>query len=531
MNFLKTSLLLFCFFGLATTTVQGQKAKTHVLTTDEAKIVKKDAATLYGSADYHAALPAYLELYKTDQNNTEYNYRIGYCYVQTLVNKKEALKYLARAIQSKEAKKDWYYPLGQAYMYNNQWDEAIAAFTEFNNSKAKLPKENTPTDRMIEMCNNGKELTAKPVNCKFVNMGKSINSIYDEYNPIVSADGKTLVYTSRRKGNIGGFIEDLGIFTSDIYWVVWKDTIWSKTKGLGGLVNSEWDEESVGLSPVGDQIMIYFDNTEAFADLGVSNLKGKMWQKPVMFGTEVNSKNYEGAATQSLDGNTILFSCNKKEGVGGSDLYMIKKGKNGEWSAPLSLGSNINTKYDEDFPMLSMDGQTLYFSSKGWNSMGGFDIFKSELNTSTGTWGSPINIGFPLNDADDNTFISLTGDGKFGYMALARPGGMGERDIYRVEFPDESHHKFSKILTGNVSSNGSGKIEITKVTLTEKSTNKIIEFKPAGGLNNFVFPVHAGEYSIKAEGYNFTASSEDVTVDGTMEQTEVVKNISVKAGK
>src|SRR4051812_12967760 len=103
--------------------VQAQKAKTHVLTADEAKLVKKDANSLFVTGDYKGALTSYLDLIKTDPKNTDYNYKIGYCYLQTYVNKPASLPYLKNACDSKDAKKDWLYSLGQAYMMNNKWDE------------------------------------------------------------------------------------------------------------------------------------------------------------------------------------------------------------------------------------------------------------------------------------------------------------------------------------------------------------------------------------------------------------------------
>ena len=526
---INTILLLFLSISFHSTT-NGQKAKAHVLTADEAKMVKKDAATLFSSQDYRGALNAYKDLIKSDPNNTEFNYRLGYCYLQTQINKPLALEYMLKAMQGKDAKKEWNYSLGMAHMYNNQWDEAISAFTEYQNAKIKPTKDNFPVDRLIEMCANGKDLVSKPVKCTFTNLGKNINTIYEEYSPFISADGKTLVFTSRRKGNSGGFIEDLGIFTSDIYWSIWKDTLWTKAKGIGGGVNSEWDEESVGLSPIGDQVMIYFDNTESFADIGFALLKGKMWQRPIMFNTQINSKQYEGAATMTADGNTVYFSSNRKEGNGGGDIWIIQKEKNGEWAAPVNLGLTINTKYDEDFPMLSLDGKSLYFSSKGWNSMGGFDIFRSDYDENAKAWGKPINIGYPLNDADDNSFISFTGDGKTAYITAIRPGGLGDRDIYKVQFDDESHHKFSKVLSGTVTS-AIGKIELTKVTLTNTSTSKQAEFRPAGPTNAFVFAVAPGVYTIKVEGYNFPSFTDTLTIDNDMTTTSVVKNIQVVAGK
>ena len=171
----------------------------------------------------------------------------------------------------------------------------------------------------------------------------------------------------------------------------------------------------------------------------------------------------------------FIFQATRKEGLGGSDIWMVKRDKNGNWGIPVNLGLSINTVYDEINPYLSLDGKKLYFSSKGWNSMGRFDIFYSEWNDKIQNWSEPVNIGFPINDADDNTFISISGDGTFAYVSAVRPEGFGDKDIYEVEFLDTIHHSFTNLLTGTFSGTN-GKIEVTKVTLENKNTSESTEF-------------------------------------------------------
>lgn len=508
-----------------------QKAKTHVLTLDEAKLVKKDASVLFASGDYPGALLSYKDLIVATPQNVDYNYKLGFCYLQTSSNKKAALPYLEFATKSKEAKKEWTFYLGLAYLYNEKFDEAISSFTEFKESKVKPFKEYPSPERMIEMCSNGKELIKNPVNVKYTNLGKTINTPYEDYNPFISADGKNLIFTSRRKGNVGGFIADLGIYTSDVYWSLWKDTIWSKAKGAGGLVNTEWDEETIGLSADGNMMDLYFDNADFFGDVGVAQLKGKMWQKPILLPATLNTKSLESGATISLDGSTIIFSSDIKGGTGESDLYMVQKGKNGEWSSAVNLGTTINTKYSEDSPTLSIDGKTLYFASQGWNSMGGFDIFRSEFDESKSKWGAPVNIGYPLNNTEDNNFISFTGDGKSAYVTAVRPEGFGDKDIYKIDFLDQANHKFSSYISGNVTSLSGGKVEITRVYLEDKQTLKQFVFVPNAHFNDFILPAIPGDYTLHVEGFNFASYSEDLKIDAQGDPMEIVHNVQVKTTK
>lgn len=507
----------------------AQKTKAaHVLTSDEAKIVKKDAGTMFASEDYKGALDSYRELVKSDPGNSEYNYRLGVCILRTTAEKTAALPLLLRHSNAKDAKKDIDFYLGLAYMHSLEWDNAVEAFQNYKiKSGGKAVKGFPGIDRLIEMCANGKELCTKPLNVKFENPGKAINTSFEEYNPFISADGKSLFFSSRRRGNIGGFIEDLGIYTSDMYWSQWRDTIWTKPKSFGGLVNGEWDEELVGMSPAGDQALIYFDNMEYFADIGYSQLKGKSWQKPSMFSQEINSKQYEGAACISNDGKTMYFSSQRKEGLGGSDIWKASLDPNGHWTNITNAGPEINTPYDDDFPNLSLDGKTLYFASKGHNSMGDYDLFKADWDPAGGNWKKAVNMGYPINDADDNHTISITGDGRFAYIASCRKEGMGNQDIWRVEFTDTSSHPFRSLINGKVVSETGTRVVLSKVQLEDMQTLEMTEFSPAGSGNTFVLAAKPGTYKLTVEGTNFVTKTVEFSIEDTFPPAPVNQDVIV----
>lgn len=145
----------------------------------------------------------------------------------------------------------------------------------------------------------------------------------------------------------------------------------------------------------------------------------------------VNTDFWEPHFTVSADGNMKFFSSDRKGGFGGRDLYYMIKLTNGEWSLPKNMGPKINSRYDEDSPFLSIDNKTLYFSSNGTKSMGGFDVFTSSKD-STGNWGEPSNMGYPLNSTGDDIYYITTADGKTGYMSSFRKDGYGNIDIYEI---------------------------------------------------------------------------------------------------
>ena len=517
---------LFLWLGcLLPVLTSAQKAKNHVLTADEAKVVKKDASVLFVAGNFDSALKSYKELVKSDPGNADDQYKLGVCYLLTNQDKAEALEHLEKGKAAKDAKKEIDFWMGIAYMHQLRWDDAIASLSTFKTANNNKPlRDFVSPERLIQMCQNGKELCAHPVAVTFTNPGKAINTIYDEYNPFISANGKQLVFTSRRKGNIGGFIEDLGIYPSDIYWSTWKDTAWLKAKGIGGLVNTDWDEEAVGMTQDGNQLYVYFDNAEIFGDLGAAPLKGKAWQRYNLLPPQVNSKQEESAAALSADGNLLIFSSDRKEGQGGRDLWMIRREK-GEWSEAINLGATINSKFDDDAPFLTLDGQTLYFASKGHNSMGGYDLFRSSFDAKTGTWSAPLNLGYPVNTPDDNRFISFTADGKSAYVSCSRKGGLGDRDIWQLTFDDKASFPVRTLISGNITSSTGAKVELTKAVLEDANGQPVQEYKPQVATTHFYLAVDPGTYKLRLEGYNFENHAEDVQVtDAPLEL-----NITVKA--
>jgi hypothetical protein len=112
----------------------------------------------------------------------------------------------------------------------------------------------------------------------------------------------------------------------------------------------------------------------------------------------------------------------------------MSRKENGDWGVPVNLGQEINTPFNEDRPFLINNGKTLYFSSQGHSNMGGFDIFRSDLQAN-GLWSEPVNLGYPLNTPDDNFFFMPVSNGKTGYISLFKENdGFGKEDIYKITF-------------------------------------------------------------------------------------------------
>lgn len=462
----------------------------------------EDADEHFKHGNYVMALPIYRDILKTEKDNKKVQYRLGLCYLNTNYNRTEAVKHLEEVSKDPKFDVEVWYNLGHAYHLAGKIDDAISAFEKY---KSLVPKKAAETDRQIGMCQNAKLFMSMPVNVTFTNLGKDLNSEDPDYYPFVNADETFMAFTSRRKENIGGKrVEVDGYHPSDIYYSKVENGKWTKAVNPGNAINSALDEQVVWLKPDASEMMIYLDHIDKFGDLYLSTKRnGGDFMKGKLLPEQVNGK-VETSGCFGPDGNVIVFA--RRDGVNEkSDIYTCRKLPTGVWGQPYKLPAQINTPYNEDFPYLAGDGVTLYFSSEGHNSMGGYDLFKSVYNPEDNTWSKAENLGYPINGFADDRSISLTPDMRAGYISSFRPGGYGDLDIYRIRF--NQNEQIVRIITGRVCLGDTAnkpKSTVGTITAVNKSTNEEYTFVPNTKNGKFVLALGAGVYkvSVRVDGYS-----------------------------
>jgi hypothetical protein len=442
---------------------------------------------------YWEAIRVWKELAAHDQFNANVNYKLGYCYLESNRHREKSLPYLETAaavpanpnydvfnINDKTAPIEVHYHLGRALHLNYKFDRAIAEFEKFlslASSKHHLRKN---AIRQIEMVNNAKEQLANPKTFTIDNLGGVINSEYADFSPVISVDENALFFTSRRlrqdSSNINVIDDATGEYFEDVY-VSYKNREgeWQEPELLN--INTDNHTATVNVSADGQTLFIYKDDG-GVGSLLSSQLVGETWSEPELLGSNINSNSWEPHAALTADGNTMYFVSDRPGGFGGRDIYRVVKLPNGNWSKALALGPTINTPYDEDACFVHPDGRTLYFASTGHNSMGGFDIFYSQMGED-GEWGKPINVGYPLNTVDDDVFFVTSADGKRAYYSSRQEGGFGGKDIYMVELPESERAPCLTVLKGFVVSPEGTRIpESTTVYVTDMETGVTKQYKP-----------------------------------------------------
>lgn len=397
---------------------------------------------------YRMALKEYEKAYEYNQNNAELNYKIGACYLYS-AEKAKAIDFLQKAYKAKPGvASDIHYLLGWALQLNYEFEEAIKYYRMFKaeqgdpdakKSKSKSEGITYDVDKRIKECETGKKLVENPIRVFIDNLGSSVNSKFPDYGPVITTDQSVVVFTSRREGSTGEQIDpnDL-LYYEDLFVAYYDDAKkeWSQAINMRSL-NTEGHDASVGLSPDGQILYTYKGVPDG--TIFESLLKGDNWSKPKELNSNINTKLQETSASISYDGKYLYFISDRpKDGqgnpcVGGKDIFVCEKQKNGNWGPSKVLDPPINTKYDEEGVFMHPDGVTMYFCSKREGSMGGYDIFYSESD-GAGNWSEPINIGYPVNTPDDDVFFVVAGNARYAYYSSAREGGYGLQDLYRITF-------------------------------------------------------------------------------------------------
>lgn len=509
------------------------------------------------------AIDPYLSANTFNPNNAELNFKLGRCYLNSNF-KQKALSYLEKAKKldkSVDADIDFY--LGQAFHLGNEWDKALAHYTDF---LKKMTSDTDPilvrkADKFIKECKNGKDLSSRPLRVKIENLGKQVNTEFHEYKPYITADESMLFFTSRRPSSTSKEKDPVfNDYYEDIYYSTKQaDGQWSQAKNIGEPINTADHDAISGLSIDGSKLIIYLGNKNN-GDLFESQLLGDKWGKPQDFGKNINTdKFHESSASYSLDGKAVYFISDKPGGNGDRDIYVSYRDEKGKWSKAENLGAVVNTEFGEEGVFMHPDGKTLYFSSQGHNSIGGYDIFKTILDEKTKKWSMPENIGYPVNTTDDDVFYVVSANGKHGYYTSVNSNGFGGRDLYMISFIGEEKKENPSEVKSEVVQTKTDtivkptekiptplpRLTIVKGIISDDVTKKpleasieIVDIDKNQSIYSFNSNSFSGKYltslpagknygiAVKKEGYLF--HSENFNVADSSAFQEIIKDIALK---
>ena len=392
-----------------------------------------EAEYFFNRDDFEEAAYYYKKVLQGYPENANFNFKLGSCYLNIPGSEYMAVPYLEKAVErtveknkykpksfeEKNAPLHAYFYLGNAYRITNQLDKALNSYNTFINSPYYYGNYNENiVESEIKACERAKIIQDSPVNLSEERLPDPLNSDAFELYPVVSLDQKTIVFIRKLK------------FYDAILLCRLEDDQWSQPLNLNPLVGSDGDFYPACLSPDGKELYLVRTHS-GNGDLYVSFYRNNTWTKAEKLGGNINTGANEASACISADGQTLYFSSDRGTGKRGLDIYTAKRIAENQWGKAKNAGKSINTIFDENSPCLVNQDKTLYFSSKGHYSMGGFDLFY--VHRDGKKWSAPINAGYPVNNTGDNNNMVVLEGGKIIYLSKIDTKSNTGADLYKIQ--------------------------------------------------------------------------------------------------
>ncbi|NND94306.1 MAG: hypothetical protein HKN45_05530 [Flavobacteriales bacterium] len=418
-------IFILCLF-ISTTVISQSGAK---------KILKlTEGRQAFLKRNYWGALDSYRQVLKENPDGAIINYRVGETQY-ALKHYDIAKQYLERALElDDDVDVDLYLMLGKTYHRLEELDNAKEYYRMYREISSDGRSNRHNVSGLIAQCDYAKQMMASPVEVEIRNLDKEINSRFDDYAPSVTADGKMMVYTSRRPSETSNAVDENGDhkYFEDIYYSEWneEEQNWESGERFSSNVNSETHDAVLSINGTGDRLFVYKNDSDHAGDIYVSRFTGD-WSLPEKLPKPINTSYFESSISMTADGSTMYFISERPSGMGRGDVYMSRKTSETNWSKPKNLGEVINTPFDEKFVFIHPNGNTLFFASNGHLTLGSYDIFRSEFKD--GQWSDPVNLGYPINTVNEESTFSMTADNKRLLISAEYHEGLGERDIYEID--------------------------------------------------------------------------------------------------
>ena len=416
-----------------------------------------------------------------------------------------------------------YYRLANAEHSLGDYSEALQHIRKYLSSKKISEKYRKKANLLKKSCEFSISAMRSPVTFNPDNLGANINSDADEYLPALSADGSTLIFTRSKK--VDGFRNE------DFYLSYNNTDDWQLAENLGEPINTPQNEGAQCITA--DGLTLYFtacsrNDSYGRCDLYESNFVNDKWTEPVNLGENINTEYWESQPAISADGRQLFFVSNRSGGKGGKDLWVSYKNAKGTWTKAQNLGKVINTSKDDISPFLHWDNQTLYYASKGFVGMGGFDIFLSRLDE-LGNWGEVKNIGYPINSPSDENSLIVAKDGRTAYFASAYFNeGRSDLDLYTFDLPQESRAREVAYVQGVITDAKTRKPVKAEIELVDLQSGRSYKSSQSDTDGNYMLCLPSdAEYALTVSKKNYLFYSENIHLK--QEGSILLKNFKLQA--
>ncbi|HEX6332767.1 MAG TPA: OmpA family protein, partial [Flavisolibacter sp.] len=358
------------------------------------------------------------------------------------------------------------------------------------------------------------------------NMGDGVNSAESEYFPTMPIDSRELIFTRK-----------LNHFNEDFFGSRKTDDTWGKAVRLNGSINTPMNEGAQNVSQDGNWLIFTGCNREdgyGSCDLYISYLTEDGWSEAMNLGNSINTDQWESQPSLSPDKRELYFASRRPGGFGGSDIYVSTLQTNGRWSQPRNLGSGINTPGDESSPFIHADNQTLYFASTGLPGYGEEDLYLVRRQAN-GSWGTPENLGYPINTISHEGTLFIASDGKTAYYASDRADTRGGLDIYTFELREDIRPFKTLWVKGRVFDKKTKAGLPSSVELIDLATSQVISSVRTDETGNYMITLPVGKdyaFNVNRRNYLFYSDNfllKDKSPDSTYQKDIPLQPIEINA--
>jgi len=495
----------------------------------------EEALQFFNRMDYYSATISMQKAIKYDDEFIEAHIVLAEIYIEKK-DKKNAISSYKNVIEiNPDFFPGLYFSLAQLEMMENDFENAKVHLEKYLTYKNLKPISISQAKRKLETCKFAMEAIQNPVPFSPVSMGESINTEYDEYWPTITADEQTLIITRLIPKDLYESGENEGSqeiqepqkrlpgmtnVQEDFYISIKENNFWSEAINAGEPLNTKGNEGAQTI--LVDGRVMYFTacnraDGKGRCDIYTSVKENEGWSIPVNLGSPVNSSAWDAQPSISPDGKTLYFVSNREGGLGQKDIWMSHLLENGNWSKPVNLGKNVNSKGQEQSPFIHPDNKTLYFASDGKIGMGGLDLFKV-IRNDDGTWSKPFNLGYPINTMSDEIGFIVNAKGNRAFFSSDRLSEKG-RDIFEFELYKEARPNAVSYIKGKVFDSETKKNLKAHFELISLETEEVImqaESDPNTGEFIVCIPTD-NNYALNVSKENYLFYSDNFELSGVYE--------------
>ncbi len=501
-------LFLFTFSLVAFSIINGSLAEAQLSTKS------KKAAELYTEADnyrvrgqYAQAIDLLEQAISKDKKFFEAYFRLGVIYkAKGEIDLAETL--LLKVIELNSGNNGpSFFELGELYLKKNNYQASIDYINKYLAYNPRNRQRVAEAEKIIANANFAIENAEEMAEFDPRPLSDTVNAFPMQYFPILSVDQNSLIFT-RRLGTSTQNDEDLVISTKN------ERGIWQLPESISDNINSEFNEGTCTLSADGRTLIFtscYGRQGYGSCDLYISEKTGEEWSAPINLGPNINSSSWDSQPSLSADGRRLFFISNRKGGVGSRDIWLATKNESNEWQKPVNLGRGINTVNDEVSPFIHPNNKTLYYATNGLPGFGGFDIYYS--NEQNNGWKKPVNLGPPINNGEDQVSLFITADGNRGYYSNEDNKSKDRKGIiYEFDVPQSKRIKYRTSFVSGIIRDSITQLPLkAKIELYDLKLDKRVSLVNSDSINGKYLMVltEGSQYALYVErkGYLFQSNT------------------------